>query len=29
MGLILEVPNMLGLVELAKFLEKRGFWQKY
>ena len=28
MGLFWEVPIMLGLVELAKFLEKRGFWKK-
>jgi len=29
MGLFWEVPIMLGLVELAKFLDKRGFWQKF
>ncbi len=28
MGLFWEVPVMLGLVKLAKFLEKRGFWLK-
>ncbi len=27
MGLFWEVPIMLGLVELAKYLRKRGFWQ--
>jgi ACR3 family arsenite transporter len=29
MGLFWEVPIMLGLVELAKFLERRGYWLKY
>jgi len=28
MGLFWEVPIMLGLVELAKFLDRRGYWQK-
>lgn len=28
MGLFWEVPVMLGLVELAKFLDRRGYWKK-
>ncbi len=28
MGLFWEVPIMLGLVELGKFLNRRGFWKK-